>query len=632
METSSKIIRSLLCVWTALIVQIQCRCTISSLYYLIVSHFELKLKSNICEYYKKENSCQKERNPRLRLSDNIYIKIIYLKGFIKKKTNLVLEKVICMICLHVFFSCFGLGQDSSFKSKLLRISHKRELTYSEYDALINAFESDQEYMNALVYSEKYILVCETNKDTNQWVKAINHKANNLTDLKLVEEGIAFCETSSRAFRPQDSRQYELLCFKWGALLFFNEQYDESLKIYNRITSPDLVRSTIYLNNLASTHIQLDNFDQASYYLKKALVQNNFQFIEDKGIILINLAECEHNRGQYDNSLKHLQDAYALLSKKKQLQHLIELFQIKFQVCQKMKNTYGAMNSLDSVSKYNDLNFENKVREELQEIVVAKHRERILRKKIASENKQVQLYQEKFLAWLLIGLTVLTLSILFFLLRSLKSKKKFVSLEQKLLRSQMTPHFVFNSLSIVQGMILNEDNSKAAKYLTHFSKLIRKTLENSKNRLITLEEELDLINNYVCLQQIKMESNVTFSVLKQENIYTEELMIPPMVLQPFVENCFEHGFKNEIERPFILVRIGHRDNRTLLIEIEDNGEGLVVSSQNQKIKKSLSTQITRERLLFLSKGSQKNCKIEIIDKKSSHTSGVLVRLTVPKILE
>lgn len=126
------------------------------------------------------------------------------------------------------------------------------------------------------------------------------------------------------------------------------------------------------------------------------------------------------------------------------------------------------------------------------------------------------------------------------LKNAKTKTQNAVIEQKLLRSQMTPHFIFNSLSVLQGMILNKEDKKSVSYLSKFSKLLRITLENSRDKTVLLSQELKAVQNYLTLQNL--ENDVYQStLLVEETIDIPMFEVPPMLIQPFVENAIEHAF-------------------------------------------------------------------------------------------
>ncbi|MEL6925478.1 MAG: histidine kinase [Bacteroidota bacterium] len=214
------------------------------------------------------------------------------------------------------------------------------------------------------------------------------------------------------------------------------------------------------------------------------------------------------------------------------------------------------------------------------------------------------------------------------LKNEKAKTQNIAIEQKLLRSQMTPHFIFNSLSVLQGMMLNKEEQKSISYLSKFSKLLRISLENSRDKMVALDQELMAITNYLELQNLETSEAYQYSVSAAENINTTSFEIPPMLIQPFIENAIEHGFKNRTGRKEIDVELKYA-NAQLICTITDNGVGIEAQKiSGQPNKKSLATAITSERLEILSKDLNMEASVTIEDRKKYNERGTIVTLIIP----
>ncbi|WP_163410719.1 sensor histidine kinase [Flavobacterium ajazii] len=180
----------------------------------------------------------------------------------------------------------------------------------------------------------------------------------------------------------------------------------------------------------------------------------------------------------------------------------------------------------------------------------------------------------------------------------------LSLERRLLRSQMDPHFIFNALGNIQSMILQKDTIPAVSYLNKFAKLTRQVLEQSRKETISLEEEINTLKNYIELQQLRLNNGFDYVIECDENIETD-ILIPPLLIQPFIENAVEHGLKPQENNVRGLIEIYFTEDETgqnLTCTIKDNGIGLA-ASRKLKINdthQSLSTTITDERLAKMQK--------------------------------
>jgi len=265
----------------------------------------------------------------------------------------------------------------------------------------------------------------------------------------------------------------------------------------------------------------------------------------------------------------------------------------------------------------------------------KEKELELNNGIEVVNKKLDKTRKQILVGLL--LILLLIVVLVFVvynsrIRSLSSEYQKVVLKQKLLRSQMKPHFIFNSLSVLQGIVLQKEYNKASTYIYKFSLLLREILETSKKEIINLETEIKIIENYIFLQQISHNSNCSYKINIDKNIDINKFYIPPMIVQPIVENSFEHGFI-EVKRKYSLsIDFKFKDNN-LICTIIDNGEGLneIVKKSFEK-KKSFSSTIIKERLELFSNKFNKKYSFDVIDRKNEGVRGTKVVILLPYKIE
>ena len=202
-----------------------------------------------------------------------------------------------------------------------------------------------------------------------------------------------------------------------------------------------------------------------------------------------------------------------------------------------------------------------------------------------------------------------------------------------LRSQMNPHFLFNSLNSIRYFIVTNDNEKATIYLTKFSRLIRMILENSKKKLVSLEEELQMLELYVNMEQIRFEDKFDYEIKVPSEVNPSEIMIPPMLIQPFIENAILHGINPKDEQGKIILSF-KKEMPFLVISVEDDGIGRANAKALKRDsvfkKESLGLSITQSRLdLADSKSHQAKLKIIDIydDEKKAIGTRVLIWLPV-----
>lgn len=227
-------------------------------------------------------------------------------------------------------------------------------------------------------------------------------------------------------------------------------------------------------------------------------------------------------------------------------------------------------------------------------------------------------------------------ILFFIMiirhNKIKAKQQMIYIEQRLLRTQMNPHFIFNSLTNIQDFIFKNEPLKASKYLTNFSNLVRSILESSREEYIPLETELGTIENYLELQKLRHEDKFDYRIEVDETIDPSAVMIPPMLGQPFIENAIEHGLRHKGSRGLVTLRIKIKGD-TLQVEIEDNGIGRKRSAEIMKnadtVHRSRATEITIERLRSINRKKKRKSALIISDLKddSGDPAGTLVSYEV-----
>lgn len=214
---------------------------------------------------------------------------------------------------------------------------------------------------------------------------------------------------------------------------------------------------------------------------------------------------------------------------------------------------------------------------------------------------------------------------------LELENNLLQLEQKALQLQMNPHFIFNALNTVQSLFMSQEQDAARLLLSKFAKLMRAILENSRESSIPLQKEMDLLDNYLGIEQFSRSNKFSYHIEVDTAIDTDEVNIPPMMIQPFVENAIIHGV-NHLKSGGMIQVLFEKDGTELICTVQDNGIGRVASeklnAQNARKHKSVALQVTKERLEFLNQHSQ-NKSLIINDLKAADGSPagteVLIRL-------
>lgn len=216
-------------------------------------------------------------------------------------------------------------------------------------------------------------------------------------------------------------------------------------------------------------------------------------------------------------------------------------------------------------------------------------------------------------------------------RQLTLKKEVAEYEQKALHLQMNPHFVFNCLSSISSFIVQNGTDSALKYLSKFSKLMRLTLEYSKGSLIPIDKEIESLQNYLELEQLRFHDKFEFEIQSTENVEFN-MGLPPLLIQPFVENAILHGMVPKEGKGKISVNFDVQKEQ-LICTITDDGIGLseskLLKENSVTAHQSMALEITKKRLKIMESITSKSAKIEIIELNSvQQKTGTKVTLYLP----
>ena len=241
--------------------------------------------------------------------------------------------------------------------------------------------------------------------------------------------------------------------------------------------------------------------------------------------------------------------------------------------------------------------------------------------------------------LISGIALALLAGIFYILYrqdQLKNEKKVLTLEQSMIRSQMNPHFLFNSLNSIKLYIINNEQKNAVHYLNKFSKLVRKILEASSVREIPLAEELETVELYMNIENIRFSNEINFKIIVDEGIDTHVIRIPSLILQPFLENALWHGLSSKEGEKNIDLHVSKDKDGFIHIAITDNGVGREAAEKIKQSKvlkrKSVGIDITKERLANFSRDYQNSFDVEMLDLYDSNgiASGTRVVLHIPTV--
>ncbi|WP_118974629.1 histidine kinase [Taibaiella koreensis] len=348
---------------------------------------------------------------------------------------------------------------------------------------------------------------------------------------------------------------------------------------------------------------------------------------------LNMSYSRFDERDYAGALKYAREAQAIAEQKNDEE-------AKFRTYEELAKIHRALQDYDSAFTYLIMTFNSseqlsamQKREELAALdlnySLKQQQHRAQELTLKNESQATILKQQRILIFAF-GFSLIVsvlLAYAFIRQRKLQAANESMELEQRLLRSQMDPHFIFNTLSSLQGFIRNDEKDKSIRYLNQFARLLRVSLENSRESFVSLQKEVDGLKNYLSLQYMRFENLFDYHIGLYEGYDEDDILIPPMLIQPFVENAIQHGIQNLSDKGHIDVTIDRIDG-TLRCTIEDNGNGMQPKTASSG-KQSLSTYITRERLELLSKNTGKKADLRIIDKTTEGKGkGILVIMDIP----
>ncbi len=434
----------------------------------------------------------------------------------------------------------------------------------------------------------------------------------------------------------------------GAITELRKEYSASLDYYNKSLHENskigniLFESKLLFNIGFLYHSKME-LDSAFTYVKKA-EDIRIQIGDKDGIVSakVELGRILTDKGNYKLAERYLIKADEIAIKNDMLKWRAEILKFLTGTYQKsgdFKKSFLRQSEMIQVTDslkiiQSDMRFE-----ELAAAYEAEKREQELA--LLQQESQIQNLQlAKKNAWIITLMVVMLLGAVAILvslrINRLRADHKILDLRQKVLLTQMNPHFLFNSLTAIQSFILDEKNDDANIYLSRLANLVRGILENSREEFVPLRTELETLKDYIELQKLRFENEIAYHFEIDEKIDQRHTVVPPMLAQPFVENALIHGMLRNNPNAEIKIKISRSKNKELLrFQIEDNGIGIEQAKKQNTNKhhKSIATSIALDRVKIYNFKSSKKMNFEIIDLKNKDPkrTGTQVCYTIPLTL-
>ena len=421
-----------------------------------------------------------------------------------------------------------------------------------------------------------------------------------------------------------------------------EFYDQAEGYFKKYPNPR-GEGELY-NNLGLYYNENSESEKAIESWKKA--KEKFNAIEDK----FGISDTYYNLGQFyfeennlDKALENTLKARELAIEIKTLEMIVlsenllsKIYEQKGDLTKSLAHFKSFSIAKDSLTNYEsirkgfqaEMNFEFEKRESL-------HKNEQEQKEILFEEQTKRHTLQLIFGSLFLLLTV-GLVFLFYnrnqLKKTLTLQRNLAEYEQKALHLQMNPHFVFNCLGSISSFIVQNGNDSAIKYLAKFSKLMRLTLEYSKESLIPVDKEIEGLQNYLELEQLRFNQIFDFKITKNKNI-EDDMALPPLLIQPFVENAIIHGLIPKKEFGLVSIDFSLTD-KNLVCTITDNGIGLSKSKEikekSVQVHKSMALDIIKKRLEMMGDSTSKTTTFtieEIMDNREIKGTKVVLILPI-----
>ncbi len=554
--------------------------------------------------------------PKKHVSDSLKADFAYVSGRFKNRLGRYDE------ALEDF------NYATSFSKE--KIHSDREVLY--FKALMDSyFVNKNDLLNAEGVNEKLLYLLDNNDYVNK-AYVYDFKRRVKASLSLYEEALRANDSAIKLYlKSRDTVSYFILTMgRWELL--------RSLSLPSELTA-DLVKVTIDPNALSAEHMYRLHTtlgeNMGDNFLSKIATYKNANFyakqmvgIDGRSKVLnnyLNISKAYMGLGDLNKSENYIDSVFDLGFTNIEYFNQKEALKTKLSLKYKQgADIQSVISQLDTLFAYQDRNYGKRINSELGILKESLENEKAL--EVAKKQEEVQrlkVERNQFVlgVLLLLMLLVTTFIVYFYKQRKLKSEHQYLLMQQRLLRSQMNPHFTFNSLNFL-GENIKNNQKESSEYVYKFSSLLRSTFKNSTKDYVPIEDELKSLEDYIKLQQYRFPNRFTYTI--KNNIDPEDYVsIPPMLLQPFVENSILHGFKEQKNLGELLISISAREKYIHCV-IDDNGNGMDL----ENMKERSSIKLIDE---FLKRITGKGVVIINKSTTNSEEKGTKVELGIPCII-
>ncbi|MBN2728921.1 MAG: tetratricopeptide repeat protein [Bacteroidales bacterium] len=388
----------------------------------------------------------------------------------------------------------------------------------------------------------------------------------------------------------------------------------------------------------------EQIDSAYYWFETALeIIDEDQLSVEYIMTLRGLGALELGAGHYRPAIGYLQKALQLTQSAGLTDISTDILELLAEACDKAGLYKESSFYYKSLKTLNDSLFDTGLSEKLSQNE-SSYENLLKRKTIEMQQLDIESGHKinRFLMWLIIIITVSLLTITLFIIRIFRNRNKYQKrlLEGRIqevrlqaLRAQINPHFVSNALNSIQNFFINGDVEQATDYLADFGQLIRMVLDNSHSSYIPLSDEVGFLKLYIKLEQLRLSGHFEYEVECSPELLEMNPMVPPLIVQPYVENAIWHGLSHLKNGGKLIVKYQelHSD---IKVSVEDNGIGMERSAelykQYPRKRKSYAMSINKERVKLFKEYFDRDLSVKFSDLCEGEQSGTRVEIIIPRI--
>jgi tetratricopeptide (TPR) repeat protein len=517
-------------------------------------------------------------------------------------------------------------------------------------SLANIYRKQALFPLALEYYSRGLEIKQQMADPPGIAAAYNNMGMLYEDMDKDKDALEYYKKALEIFEKLKYKNEIVLSLVNIGIIYMNHEmsaesmqcYQKALALAREINSVSNIGSCLL--NIGSLHYLNKEYDAALSNLEDAAkIFKKMDSKEELAFIYLKMGFIYKIKKDYKKALYYASESSVLSDKAGLIEYQRDISKLRSEIYyenQEYKLAYensASLNKLhDSIYKKENIDGIAQVKYKYEfkdSLNSAKLRENSLKRTVKVKDAELMTSHRRTMWWI-VGFACLLIALCIILalvkIRRVKMRNKQLLTEQKLLRSQMNPHFIFNSLQNIRSLIHNKREEEAVNYLNRFSSLTRQILETSNENYISLEEEIGIIKNYLAIQQLLFSHPFNYQLEVDEEIDQESVFIPPMLTQPFIENAIKHGLSGSAGAGVINIRFYLKEQR-LFFEICDNGVGFGTLKKEEG-HKSMAMNITRERLINYSKNPESMVHADNITDADKNVIGAKVVFEIPYLYE